>query len=182
MMNSLLFVSYLKESKAMSYAKAVYRTLFYQFFLLFVGLSVGFILNAEYIGMKSRIISQSINNIFFPIKYTEEVNTQLKNFGAFKLWAIKGYPHDFKIIEEAIAAEEWYWAKYSYVSNGKLIIDIDSVRLRWKPWEYYYHEDKSTEELNEYFLYGDLNSKETDRAMKLRQEKKQLLSKESIDK
>lgn len=179
-MNSLLFLSHLKESKVMSYAKAVYRTLFYQLFVLLVGLSVGFILNAEYIGMKSRIISQSINNIFFPIKYTEEVNTRLKNFGSFKLWATKRYPHDFKIIEEAIAAEEWYWAKYSYVYNGKTITDIDCVRLRWKPWEYYYQEDKNMQELEEYWLHGDLNSKETDIAMRLSREKQ--LLKESINK
>lgn len=151
----------------------VLRILFYQFFLLFIGLSIGFIINAEYIGYKSLVVSRSVDNIFFPKEYDEELIKSLKSWGSYKLWILYDHPQEFTIIEEAILAEEWYWAKFSYKdSKNKIVEVIDSTRLRWKSWEYYYDNDTPTqEELNEYIKNGDLNSQESDRALKLRREK-----------
>ena len=124
----------------------VCRTLFYQFFLLFVGLSVGFLLNVEYVGWKYPIVHNSIYNTFFPIDFEEEgVLDCLYNQGRFKISAFNGYPKDFEVIEEAMCAEEWYWVKYSYTdNNGNTRIAIDHVRIRWKPWEYYYENGQLT--------------------------------------
>lgn len=153
----------------------VCRTLFYQFFLLFVGLSVGFLLNAEYVGWKYPIVHNSIYNTFFPISFEDEgVLDWLYARGRFKINAFNGYPKDFKVIEEAMCAEEWYWVKYSHIdNNGNERINIDHVRIRWKPWEYYYNNDiepMSEEDMKKYLIEGDLNSQETNRAFRLRDE------------
>ena len=50
----------------------VCRTLFYQFLLLFVGISIGFIINAEWVGWKYPIIQTSIQNTFFSIDFEDE--------------------------------------------------------------------------------------------------------------
>ena len=76
-----------------------------------------------------------------------------------------------------MAAEEWYWCKYSYTDkDGNTKINIDHTRIRWKPWEYYYDDEArevwSEEEMREYIKEGSLNSRETDRAWRLRDEMK----------
>jgi len=152
----------------------VFRTLFYQFLLIVVGLAIGFTLNAEYIGWKSSIVAQSFNNIFFPVEFDQDVCRKLKGWGAFRIWAELDRPTNFKILEDGLAAEEFYIAKISYTnSNGKTITDIKSTRIRWKPWEYYYTDPTplTEEELWGYIDNGTLNSKETDKAFKLRKEK-----------
>ena len=154
----------------------VCRTLFYQFFLLFVGLSVGFLLNVEYVGWKYPIVHNSIYNTFFPIDFEDEgVLEYLYNQGQFKIWSFNNHPQDFEVIEEAMMAEEWYWVKYSYTDKkGKTRVAIDHTRIRWKPWEYYYDDEAMTpmtdEEMRKYMIEGDLNSQESNRAFRLRDE------------
>jgi hypothetical protein len=154
----------------------VFRTLFYQFFILFVGISIGFILNAEYVGWKYPSMVASVRNTFFAIDFEDEGVLQwLYNTGRFKICAFNGYPQDFTVIEEAMCAEEWYWCKYSYTDkNGDTKINIDHTRIRWKPWEYYYEDEAreptTPEELRKYLKEGTLNSRDTDRAFRLRDE------------
>lgn len=159
------------------------RTLFYQFFLLFIGISIGFICNAEWVGWKSNLITKSYTNIFNPVKFNEKVCQQVKNWGATRIWAELGNPKNFEVIEDAVAAEEFYIGKFRYtdVKTRKTKIEIISHRVRWKPWEYYWEEPKTqtTEELWDYLENGTVNSKETDKALKLRQE--QLLQKRRKD-
>jgi hypothetical protein len=156
----------------------VCRTLFYQFLLLFVGMSIGFIVNAEWVGWKYPIVQTSIRNTFFSIDFEDEGVLQwLYNTGQYKIWAFNNYPKDFNVIEEAMAAEEWYWCKYSYTDkNGDTKTNIDHTRIRWKPWEYYYEDEAripwSEEEIRKYIEEGSLNSRETDRAWRLRDEMK----------
>jgi hypothetical protein len=172
----MLLISHLKNWGYLMILITVCRTLFYQFFLLFVGLSVGFILNVEYIGWKYPIVHNSIYNTFFPIDFEDEgVLDWLYGQGRFKISAFNGYPKDFKVIEEAMCAEEWYWVKYSYTDdNGNTKVAIDHVRIRWKPWEYYYEDEArepvTPEELQKYLKEGTLNSRDTDRAFRLRDE------------
>lgn len=148
------------------------RTIFYQFFILFIGLSLGFILNAEYIGYKSVLLSRSFCNIFDPIEYDSDLLKDLKSWGSYKVWSMRGEPESFEVLEEAILAEEWYWVKFSYMDGGEKRVDIESVRIRWKTWEYYYDSTVPTEaELREYMERGNLNSDESDRALRLRDEK-----------
>ena len=164
----------------------VLRTLFYQFFFIFVAFAVGFLLNAEYVGWKSNMVAQSYENIFNPIDFEDPgVLEQLYGIGRYKIFAFNGYPNNFKVIEEAMLAEEWYWVKYSYTigKQEKLNINIDKVRIRWKPWEYYYEkeamEDWTEAELRQFIDEGTLNSNESDRAFKLMFELKDMIKKES---
>ena len=172
-MNSLLFLSHLNKSKPMSHLKTMLRTLFYQYFLLFIGISIGFICNAEWIGWKSNLVAQSVQNIFFPKEFDEDTCAKLKNWGAFKLWAFNDRPRNFKIVEDGLLAEEFYIAKFTYTdTNGKTIEKIETVRLRWKTWEDYYTDPSMTteKELKDYMDNGTLNSHESDKALKLYQE------------
>lgn len=117
-------------------------------------------------------LHMSYLNHFHQLTY-EQALPMLKRIGAFRIWGMSNFPKGFKVLEEAIAAEEWYWCKYQYTDhNGNLKIRIESIRLRWKPWEYYYDlKPAETEEsLRDYIENGDLNSRETDKAWKLRDE------------
>jgi hypothetical protein len=178
MMNSLLFLTHIKESKAMSCTKAVLRTIFYQYFLLIVGLTVGFIINAEYVGWKSPLIVRSFNNIFFPVQMDEELCQKIKNFGATRIWATLEMPSGFKVIEDGLMAEEFYIAKVEYQNeNGKTVTEILDTRIRWKPWEYYYNDSPekwSEEDFRKYTQEGTLNSQETDKGFKLIRERKEI--------
>ena len=119
----------------------VCRTLFYQFFLLFVGLSVGFLLNAEYVGWKYPVVQNSIYNIFYPIDFEDEgVLNFLYGRGRLKVFGVMGKYKDVEIIEEAMAA-----------FNKNPMTD---------------------EEAAKYINEGTLNSRETDRAFRLRDELK----------
>ena len=86
-----------------------------------------------------------------------------------------GKYQNIEVIEEAMAAEEWYWVKFSYTDeNGERKTKIDHVRVRWKPWEYYYEDEamipETDESMIDYLTNGSLNSRDTDRAFKLRDE------------
>ena len=117
-------------------------------------------------------LHMSYLNHFHPITF-ERALPMLKAVGQFRIWGLHGWPKDFKVLEEAVAAEEWYWCKYQYTdSKGISRIGIESLRIRWKSWEYYYDlKPAETEEsLRDYLENGSLNSRETDKARKLRDE------------
>lgn len=156
--------------------KCVLRTLFYQFLLLFVGASIGFICNAEWVGWKYPVVTRSISNTFFPIDFEDPgVLQMLYGHGRLKIFGVmnNGY-RNVEVIEEAMLAEEWYWVKFSYTDNdGKTITDIQHVRIRWKPWEYYFNNDidaMDEEAMRKYIEEGTLNSRESDRAFRLMHE------------
>ena len=178
MMNSLLFLSHLNESISMSYTKAVLRTIFYQYFLLIVGLTVGFIINAEYVGWKSPLIARSFYNIFYPVQMDEELCQRIKNFAATRIWATLGMPSGFKVIEDGLMAEEFYIAKVEYQNqDGRTVTEFHNTRIRWKPWEYYYNDTPETwseEDFRKYMEEGTLNSQETDKGFRLMRERKEL--------
>jgi len=182
-MNSLLFLSYLNESKAMSCTKAVLRTIFYQFFLLFIGISIGFISNAEWVGWKTTLVGKSVQNIFFPVEFNEETCRQVKHLGLYKLYALNGYPANFKIVEDGLLGEEFYIAKFQYTNNnGDTVEKIDSIRVKWKTWEYYYIDPEpwTEEDARDYLENGTLNSHESDKAMKLYKEMVQQNAKKTL--
>ena len=154
----------------------VCRTLFYQFFLLFVGISIGFIVNAEWVGWKYPVVQTSFYNTFYPIDFEDEgVIKWLYGQGRLKIFGVMGKYQDVEIIEEAMAAEEWYWVKFSYRDeNGDRKTKIEHTRIRWKPWEYYYEDEArvpmTEEEIQKYLKEGSLNSRDTDRAFRLKDE------------
>jgi hypothetical protein len=145
MLNSLLFLTYIKESKAMSYTKAVLRTIFYQFFLLFVGLAVGFIGNAEWVGFKSCLVEKSIKNIFFPIKFTPKMEAGMKMMLAQRMMTKEGFPAEFEVLSSVVVAnDEFCWIAYKYRDqDGKLVFKDDVERMRWKTWEYNFDEESA---------------------------------------
>lgn len=150
------------------------RTLFYQFLLIFVGISIGFICNAEWLGWKSVVVSKSVKNIFFPTDFNEATCQQVKNWGQFRIWAFNDRPKNFTVLEDGLLGEEFYIAKFTYLnSEDKTIEKIDSTRVRWKTWEYY-HTDPTPwtqKDINDYLDNGTLNSDESDKALKLYKEK-----------
>lgn len=156
--------------------KTVFRTIFYQFLVLFVGISIGFIFNAEWVGWNSEPLKKSINNILFPIEFDETVCNNIKKYGRSKIYCLENYPKNFSILEDAIFGEEFYICKFQYEdSSGKMVEKISSIRVRWKPWEYYWNNNpdlESAEDLSNYIQEGTLNSIESDRAMKLYTEKR----------
>lgn len=118
------------------------RTIFYQILLLFVGLSVGFIINAEYVGAKSMMLHRSINNIFFPVEFDEHMERWVKGWGSYRVYMQKNCPDGFEVIDEYVYAnEEYYWCRFKYKDKGKVKFDEDVTRVRWKTWEYYYEPD-----------------------------------------
>ncbi len=155
--------------------KTVCRTLFYQFFLLFIGISIGFSCNAEWLGWKSNLVQKSIENIFFPTEFNKKTCDQIKNWGQFRVWAFNDRPKDFDVIEDGLLGEEFYICKFTYTdSDGKKIEKIDSTRVRWKTWEYYYTDPSpwQEEDVVKYLNDGTLNSKESDKAIALYEELK----------
>ena len=168
--NSLLFLSHLRKNKNMSYTKTVLRTLFYQYFLVFIGISIGFIANAEWVGWKTNLIEKSFYKIFYPIEFDQSQCRKIKNWGSYRIFAFSGYPEGFKIIEDGLLGEEFYIAKFEYKDeNGNIVEKIDSTRVRWKTWEYYWTDPtpSTTEELKQYIENGTLNSKESEKALRL---------------
>lgn len=124
--------------------KIVIRSIFYHWLFLFVGIAIGFICNSEYVGEKSVIIERSINNIFFPIQYNEQIEAYVKVMGKQKIWTELNYPEDFEILEDVVKAEEYYWAIASYtdVKTKQKVKTVISTKIRWRPWEYNYHTKK----------------------------------------
>lgn len=124
----------------MSYTKTILRTIFYQFLLLFVGLSLGFIANAEWVGFKSVLLERSLNNIFFQVEFTEDLEERVKSMGATRAWAELNYPSEFEILGDVVYYnDEFYWCKYKYRNAAKeLVFGEYTTRIRWKTWEYNY--------------------------------------------
>lgn len=124
--------------------KIFLRTIFYQFFLLFVGASLGFIFNAEYVGWKSVIVERSLQNIFCPVPYDDRVKQIILCFGMARLeqHVLRPdltLPPDFEILEDDVIWEEFYIARYRYRdAQSQLVEKVYKTRVRWKPWEYYY--------------------------------------------
>ena len=124
--------------------KIIARSIFYHWLLLIIGLSVGFTLNAEWLGYKSVLIERSINHIFFPIDFTPEMESKIKNMGAKKVYESLGCPNDFEILGDVVYYnDEFYWCRYKYRDKqNNLQFGETTNRVRWKTWEYYYGSQK----------------------------------------
>lgn len=118
--------------------KIIIRSIFYHWLFLFIGISIGFIANSEWVGYKYAIVQRSVKNIFFPVEYNEEIESFVKEVGQMRTWVGLNCPRDFKIIEENVIGQEFYWCKYSV----REIIGTAQHRIKWKTWEYYYKIDE----------------------------------------
>jgi hypothetical protein len=137
--------------------RIIIRSIFYHWLFLFAGIAIGFICNSEYVGEKAIIIERSINHIFFPIKYNENIESYVKIMGRQKIWTELREPSDFQILEDVVKSEEYYWAivKYTDVKTNEQVKTIISTKIKWRPWEYNYHTkdfNKVIEEKNEVML------------------------------
>lgn len=124
--------------------KIIFRSIFYHWLILLIGISIGFITNAEWIGYKSVLIERSISNIFYPIEFTKEIEDRVKGIGASKIFTELGYPNDFEVLGDVVYYnDEFYWCKYKYRDkNNRLKFGESTTRVRWKTWEYNYGSEK----------------------------------------
>lgn len=118
--------------------KIIIRSIFYHWLILFIGISIGFMVNSELVGYKYAIIQRSIKNIFFPVEYNEEIENFVKEMGRMRTWVDLNCPKDFTIIDENVIGQEFYWCKYSVRET----IGTAQHRIKWKTWEYYYKIDE----------------------------------------
>lgn len=129
----------LKDKRSKEIVKAVVRTVFYQFFLIFIGLVVGFIAAPSYWGNKAPIIERSVRNIFFPLEYNQNVEQHVMEFGKYRLWVELDCPPNLTCFNSKVINEEWYETDYSYEDADKNIVEGKyRTRIRWQPWEFYY--------------------------------------------
>lgn len=123
--------------------KIIVRSIFYQWFILFIGMSIGFIANSEWAGYKYVLLERSIRNIFFPIEYNEQMEKFVIEMGQMRTWIDLGCPKKLDFFEEKVIGEEFYHARYECVDrNGKQHSGIAFHRIKWKTWEYYYKIDE----------------------------------------
>jgi len=127
--------------------RVIARTIFYQFLILFVGVSIGFLIRPEYWGNRAPVIEQSVKHIFFPIEYNEKVESFLIDVGRARLRGQtlarfnNQIPKLYEIIKgsERIQDEERYHCEFQYLdSTGEIQIEKFTTRIKWKPWEWYY--------------------------------------------
>lgn len=119
--------------------KTVIRTLLYQYLGLFVGISIGFMLNAEYLGNRTPLIERSFKNIFYPVEYNQKVKDFLIDVGRSRIFFSLPYGStNLNIIDDKMISDEQYFAKFSYNDpNGRyILIDDYYSKINWKPWEY----------------------------------------------
>ena len=128
-----------KKKSDSSHIKTVIRTIFYQFLLVFIGLSIGFIIAPNYWGNKAPIIERSVNHIFFPLEYNDQLELSLMDFGKFRLWTELDFPTGLTCFNSRIINEEWYETDYSFTDKDQKIVEgTYTTRIKWKPWELYY--------------------------------------------
>lgn len=118
--------------------KIIIRSIVYHWLILLIGISIGFIGNSEWVGYKYAIIERSIKNIFYPIQYNEEIENFVKEMGRMRTWVDLNCPRDFRVLEENVIGQEFYWCKYSVHES----IGTAQHRIKWKTWEYYYKIDE----------------------------------------
>lgn len=120
-------------------AKTVIRTLIYQYLGLFVGISVGFMLNAEYVGNRAPLIQRSFKNIFYPVEYNQDVENFLVDVGRSRIFfSLPEGCKNLNIIDDRMISDERYFAIFSYDDpNGNhILVNDHTSKINWKPWEY----------------------------------------------
>jgi hypothetical protein len=167
--------------------KIIFRSIFYPWLILLIGISIGFITNAEWLGYKSVIIEQSISNIFFPIEFTQEIEEKVKGIGASKIFTQLGYPNNFEILGDMVYYnDEFYWCKYKYRDkNNRLKFGESTTRVKWKTWEYNYGsksevidtEQKAQDAMNK---LNNWHSKIREAIKKADQREQELLKQEAV--
>lgn len=143
-----------KRKNNPSHAKTVFRTIFYQFLIIFIAVSIGFLSAPAYWGNRAPVINRSVEHIFFPIEYNDTVENFLLNVGRKRLYYETIIEHDnklpdlFEIVKgsEWIEGEERYHCEYQYVDkDGTLDVHKYVTRIKWKPWEFYFPSPKDLE-------------------------------------
>jgi len=134
------------------------RVFFYQMLMLFVGISIGLIMEPEYWGRRANLFSTFYEHAFEPIKYTNEIEEILIGIGRRRVHITKHSPqHSVIILDDCIENEEWYCAKLKIIdNNGNESFESFRDRIRWRPWEHHYMTEEVQQEFNwaDPLLYG----------------------------
>lgn len=143
-----------KRRNNSSHTKTVFRTIFYQFLIIFIAVSIGFLSAPVYWGNRAPVINRSVEHIFFPIEYNDTVENFLLNIGRKRLYYETIIQHGnklpdlFEIVKDSewIEGEERYHCEYQYVDkDGTLDVHKYTTRIKWKPWEFYFPSPKDLE-------------------------------------
>lgn len=144
-----------KKKNNLSHTKIVIRTVFYQFLIIFIALSLGFISAPVYWGNRAPVINRSVEHIFFPIEYDEQVEQFIIKIGRSRLYyetvtEFGSLPELFEIVKDSewIEAEERYHCEYQYIDkSGNLDVYKYVTRVKWKPWELYFPNPENPDEI-----------------------------------
>ena len=125
---------------AVNVFRIVARTAFYPVFVLAVLFCAYFIYQPCYCGMKLFVLHKSYSHHFHRV-YFDDAYPALRAIAQLQAGMLNRGKEDFRIVDDAFLAEEFYYYKYTYTIKGVDHIGIESFRMKWKPWEYYYDEE-----------------------------------------
>lgn len=146
----------------------VFRVLFYQLLIVTIIVSCVFLYSPVYWGHTFAILEKAYKNIFHQVEYDDFVRSELCSIGrarcAREIFDALSLPENVTIVKERIFAEEWYQAILTIENaDGSSSEILYSVRIHWKPWEYYYkyNEIKNKSDNDKYNLDSDYNNRWT---------------------
>lgn len=119
--------------------RIVARTAFYPLFAFVVLCCAYFIYQPCYCGMKMLTLHKSYRHHFHQVSF-DEAYPALRGLAQLQATILHKNKQDFTIIDDAFLAEEFFYYKYTYTQKNITIVAIESFRVQWKPWEYYYDE------------------------------------------
>jgi len=124
--------------------KIFLHTVVWRLLVISSALTLGFVINAEFVGWKSTATERFVKEKLFSIDYDAQIEELCKTLGRKQLIAELGNPSPdrLKIIKEEVANQESYSALFQFIlPDGKQVLAVFQAKVRWKPADYDYSED-----------------------------------------
>jgi len=125
--------------------KIFFRTVVWRLLVISSAITVGFAINAEFVGWKSTATERFFNEKLFSIEYNAQVESFCKTLGRKKLIAELGNPppSNLQIIKEEITEQSKYTALFKLTTpDGQQVVALYQAKVKWKPSDYDYSEPK----------------------------------------
>ena len=114
--------------------KILSRTFVYKALLVLSGIAAGFVINAEYVCLRSTVI----DNLFLSIQVDDQVEIHCKNIGRQRLIKELGMPSPDRLqfIKEEVIDGEQYATLFKYTTpDGNAVLAVYKTQVRWKSLE-----------------------------------------------